>query len=652
MVKPKTKEDYYNLGNLYLERGQIKEATKVYKKALKMGLVDARLFNNFGITLKQQDKRTEAEKYFQKAIKKDPTLYGAYNNLGNIEILNRNFKEAEKYFINAFEINPYFKDAYNNLGTIWQALGDLTKAENYYRLALEINPNYIDALNNLGTIYQYKGEMQKALEVYKHALKINNKNADIYFNLASAYGLENIAQSIKNSEKAIAIKPDYQDAFYLLLRQLQVICEWDKFDKLLPKLKKMTSDAIAKNERPGEALFFTIGNWDDPKRIYEVGKAWNNYMLEKILPYSKPYDFKNRRQKNKLRIGYISSDFRNHVIAHQMVDMYKLHDRENFEIFTYSLDSDDKNYFKKQISMHTKFTNISELSYIDAANKIYNDEIDILVDLNGYTKGARLEILALKPAPIQITYLGFPSTTGASFFDYTIADKNLVPKKYQKYYSEEIIYMPDCYQVQSYGRFKNLQTKLETKNKTFVFASFNNNFKIRRNVFETWMNILKQVPNSVLWLLDERKESTENLIKYAKKYGVDEKRIIFQKRLNLKKHLERLTDVDLCLDTYPYNGGATTSNALFAGVPVVTLQGKNYVARMSSSLLISAQIPEMITQNLKNYEELAIKLATNKMQLIKIKRKLKNARNGNLFNTKLFVENLEKEYKKICLNKV
>lgn len=643
MVKAKTGNEFYYLGNLLLEKQKYFPAQKAYLTALKKDYQNAKLFNNLGIVQKRLGKIESAKKSFTKAIKLDPELYGAHNNLGNINMVQNALEAARKNYLAANKINPYFKDSYNNLGIYWQASGDLNKAEKSYRQALEISPKYVDALNNLGSIYQYRGLTQKAIEIYKEALIVKSDSAEIYFNLASSYGTDHISKSIAMAEKAVALSPDYQDAYYLLIRQLQVICEWQKVDRLLPKLKKMTARAIKKGDRPGEEVFFTIGNWDNPKHSLQVARAWDKYITAKVRPILKKFDFAKHQSGPKIRIGYISSDFRDHVIAHLMVDIYKLHDRRKFDVYAYALSPSDGSYYRKTIQTNSVFREIYNLSYTDAAKQIYKDKIDILVDLNGYTKGARLEILALRPAPVQMTYLGFPGTTGSSFLDYTLVDKTLVPKSLAKYYSEELIYMPDCYQVQGYSRFKNIG--IPPTHKGFIFCSFNNNYKIRQPVFATWMRILKQVPGSILWLLGERPESTQNLIGYAKKCGLDSKRIVFAKRMSLGKHLKRLTSADLALDTYPYNGGATTSNALFAGVPVVTLQGKNYAARMSSSLIAAAGIPEMITTNLKDYENLAVELALNKDKLGRIKAKLWEGRTTRpLFNTEIFVRNLEKAY--------
>ena len=283
---------------------------------------------------------------------------------------------------------------------------------------------------------------------------------------------------------------------------------------------------------------------------------------------------------------------------------------------------------------------------------IYNDVVDILVDLKGHTNGNRLGIMALKPAPISVTWLGFPGTTGASYIDYVIADDIVVPKKHQKYYTEKVLYMPNSYQPNdneqkiSDLRFKRQDLGLPEKG--IVFASFNQSYKISSETFASWMKILKAVPNSVLWLYEKLDLASLNLKKEAKKRGVDPKRLIFAGNLPKEDHLVRLKSVDIALDTFTYNGHTTTSDCLWAGVPVITLKGNHFASRVSASLLTAIGLPELITNSQKEYEELAISLANSPKRLTAIRNSLfLNLKSKPLFDTIQFTKDLEKIYAKI-----
>ena len=344
-----------------------------------------------------------------------------------------------------------------------------------------------------------------------------------------------------------------------------------------------------------------------------------------------------RTSKTKIVIGYLSNDFRNHATAHLMLSLFGLHNRDEFEIFCYSYGKDDGSYYRARIQHDCdKFVDISTLSYEAAARCIYEDQVDILVDLKGYTRGNRFDICALRPAPIQVSYLGFPGTTGADFIDYIITDKIVTPKDHNPYYSEKFVYMPHCYQVND--NTQSISNKNWTKvdfglpESCFVFCSFNQPYKIDPVLFGIWMRILRQVPEAVLWLIVENKIAEDNLRREAEARGVQSERLIFAKRLPKDEHLSRLKFADLALDTRIYNGHTTTSDALWAGVPVITLQGSHFASRVSSSILSAIGIPDLITYSLEEYEALAIRLAHNPAELKEIRqRSAKNRLDMPLF---------------------
>jgi protein O-GlcNAc transferase len=330
--------------------------------------------------------------------------------------------------------------------------------------------------------------------------------------------------------------------------------------------------------------------------------------------------------------------------------MFQYHDRNKFQVVAYAYDWPDQDdmWTKKVTTQVDDFINLSNYDHKNAASKIYADQVDILVDLTGYTQGSRMEICALRPAPIQISYLGFLGSSGSDFFDYFVTDKVLTPPSMADFFTEEFIYMPDCFQVNSPQKIgKESVSRLSQKlpPSQFVFCSGVGPNKVGKGIFTVWMNILKQVPGSVLWVRHENELAAENMRNEAKIQEVDPTRLIFAEVLFKDLHLKRLQFADLALDTPGVNGGTTNSDFLWAGVPVVTIQGSHTLSRMGASLLTAVGMPELITHTLDEYQDLAMKLATDKKIMKTIKAKLsKNRLKSPLFRTQLFVRNLEKAY--------
>ena len=328
-----------------------------------------------------------------------------------------------------------------------------------------------------------------------------------------------------------------------------------------------------------------------------------------------------------------------------------MHNRDEFEVVGFSLIQNKSDEIKERIiKSFDKFIDVSTKSEKEIAKISRDLDIDIAVDLMGYTKSNRFEIFIENCAPIQINFLGYPGTLGSDCIDYIIADKTLISKEDEKHYSEKIIYLHDTYQSNDSKRIisekKFFRKDFNLPDDKFIFCCFNKKYKIDPNIFEIWMNILKKVNNSVLWLLDDENESTTNLIYETKLRNVDPKRIIFSKKIPTHEHLARHSLADLFLDTFPYGAHTTASDALWSGLPVITKKGNSFASRVASSLLKAISMDELITSNDQEYQDLAVRLATDKKQLNLIKDKLsKNIKTKPLFNTALFTSNLEKAYK-------
>lgn len=553
-----------------------------------------------------------------------------------------NYTRALKYFKKTISLNPKSAPALNNLGNIYKNTHDYTKALKYYLKALEYMPTSAIILTNIGLVQKHKGNWREAINYYKKAIEADPNYFEAYYNLGIAhYNTDKYKGAINCLSKTVELNPNFDHAkSFLTFLKLQV-CDWNNLPSYDPEI---------------DSPIFSITRFDNSKINLKAAKYWSSQLEKKMESYPKfihkkiKLSLHGKKGKEKITIGYVSNDFYNHATSYLINGLFSNHDKGKFKINIYSYGPNKSNYylnkFKKEVN---NFVDISRMSDYEAAQKIYSDNVDILIDLKGFTGDTRLEIFALKPSPIQVAWLGFPGTTGSSFIDYIIADKIATPKINQKYYSEKFIYMPHSYQLNDINR-KILNIKYKRKDfnlpeKDIVFCCFNRPTKIEPKVFSSWMNILKRVPNSVLWLWKENNLMVKNLQMEAIKKKINPKRLIFSPSLPADKHLARLKLADLALDTFIYNGHTTTSDSLWAGVPVVTLKGSHFASRVSASLLSAINLPELITNSQKEYENMAVKLVTNRKKIDTIRLTLlSNRLSTPLFDTKKYVENLEKKY--------
>jgi protein O-GlcNAc transferase len=455
-------------------------------------------------------------------------------------------------------------------------------------------------------------------------------------------------------QKALKLKPDLAVTYGSLLYVLQETCKWKNMQDVAIKNDELTKKALAKGITPAELPFLSITRHTDLSRNFAVARSWSWDVAGRMSSLKTYFSFSARRaRKRRIAIGYLSTDFHDHATAHLMLSLFELHDRNEFDIFGYSCGKDDGSYYRERIQRDCdKFVDVRNLNHADAAKCIYEDEVDVLVDLKGYTAGNRLGICALRPAPVQVTYLGFPGTTGADFFDYIITDRIVTPEDHASFYSEKFVYLPHCYQVNNHTQL--ISNKYWGKvdfglpDGGFVFCSFNLPYKIEPVMFDVWMKILRQVPEGVLWLLRRNETAERNLRREAEARGVNCERLVFSGKLPKDEHLARLRLADLALDTRIVNGHTTTSDALWAGVPAITVEGNHFASRVSASILSAIGLPELITHSLDEYQALAVRLAQDPAELHAIQKKLeKNRLTKPLFDTPRFARNIERAYKEM-----
>jgi len=678
-IKPEFAEAYNNLGNVFKELNQPDKAIDCYESAVAFNPSLADGYFNIALILQDQKKFNKALIQYKKTLTINPNYDSAQNNLGIIFEKLEQFDSAIKSFEMAIFINPNYAEAHhnlgnllktigrpydaiesyqrtliinqdnaevhNNLGIIFMQLGKLDASIDSYEKALTLNPTYEEAYNNLGVVLRMNSQFEKALESFEKALTIEPKYAEAYSNIGSLMkDLNQLDKAVLNYEYAFNLKPEIDFNFGNLFHTKMHLCIWDDFSKNLKKL----IHKINHNEKIIDpfSMFSLI---DDAhirlknSEIYAEEKFPKNNILAKINNYSK---------HTKIRIGYFSADFREHPVSDLTAELYELHDRNQFEVYAFSFGPDTQDKMNLRIKAGVdNFYDVQKMSHLDIAKLSRSLEIDIAIDLGGFTEGCRTEIFAMLAAPIQLSYLGYPGTMGTDYYDYLIADLIVIPEKNKKYYAEKIVYLPSLQandSVESLPEITLNRKELGLPNNGFVFCCFNNTYKITPIIFDSWARILEQVEKSVLILLVDNESAKINLKKEIALRGVDPQRLIFGERLARPEYLARYQVADLFLDTSPCNAGATASDALRMGLPMLTLKGESYQARMGASILSAMNLSELITNTSKEYESVAIELATNPDRLKIIKDKLiSNLSTAPLFNTPLFTKNLELAYTKI-----
>lgn len=539
--------------------------------------------------------------------------------------------------------SPLIHAVYFNLGALLSNLKQLDEAEAAYRKAIEIAPAFIHPRVNLGLVMEQKGKPEEAIKEWLWvAQNCQNDSANRELLLAALNHLGRIHEILKNFDQAISflsqslfIVPDQPDTIHHWVFLRQKVCSWPIYSEI-PGLTEASM-----REHTSALAMLSVS--DDPEDQLDSARRFIEKKVSKNLP---PLSQKKRYGHDKIRIAYASGDFCLHPVSLLTVGLYEQHDRNQFEVYGYDWSPEDHSALRKRvIGVMDHFYPIHQLDAESAAKLIRSHEIDILVDLQGQTAGARPDMLEFRPAPIQITYLGLPATTGFDSIDYVIADEFLIPKKYAKFYSEKMIYMPDLYMVSDDERMVGVQpyrAQYKLPENQFVFCSLNNSYKYTPEVFTAWIRILKRVPQSVLWLLADNPWAEENLRKEARSKGLAENRLIFGTRVAPENYLAQYTLADLFLDTFPFNAGTTANDCLYMGCPILTLTGRSFASRMAGAHLKAVGLSELITHSLKDYEDLAVEIANDPERCKTMRAHLADIKiNGSAFNTKRFVSALE-----------
>jgi len=646
-LRPDFTEVQNNLGVMLQQNGRLPEAIEAYRAAIAIKNDYADAHSNLGMALHDLGQHPEAIAECQLALAINPYSAEALSNLGgSLRPLGR-LAEAIGVYRRAVIFKPGFAGVYSNLGMGLNDQGKVDEAADACHRSVLIEPNDPEALCNYGVAVEEQGSAKSAVIAYQRAVSLRCGYASAYSNLGMALHEEHrFDEAVTSLRHAIAIRPNYAEAISEYVQMRRHICDWGDYAEDQHRLLEL----LEQNQPVASFVVLAIDS-TPRQQLISAKQSIARMHVPPIPPFS------YRPPDRKIRVGYISTDFRDHPVGRLLPELFRRHDRAQLQIHGYYYGPDDQSVVRQQIRRDCdQFLEIRNLSHIDAARRIHADGIDILVDLTGRTLGARTEILALRPAPVQVSFLGYPGSMGADFIDYVITDPFLVPIDQQPHYAENIVHLPDCYQPSDPNRAVSnpAPTRAECglPEDALVFCSFNNTYKITPQMFAIWMRLLKQVPRSVLWLYCKTEQTIANLRDEAERQGVAPERIIFTGFAPMEVYLGKLQLADLFLDSAPYNAGATCNDALWVGLPVLTCVGQSYVGRMAGSLLTAVGLPELITYSHADYEALALRLATEPALLSGLRQKLiANRATAPLFDMGRFANNLDKAYQqmmKIC----
>lgn len=638
---------HVNLAQALIRQGRSGEAIIALEMALRLApghsqaqALLAGLHLSRGQAATQAGRFAEAEESYSVVLAYDPDHAEARINRGCARFFNRRLDESIADLEAGVHVAPGLADAHGFLGRSYRIAGRLDDAICCQKRALALEPGTPETHLELGNALLAFGRQTEAMACYRTVLALRPQSVEGHTNLGNVLvDLGRLDEAVAAYAQAVSLDPiaGPSDMLYQLRKQL---CRWETAE----------ADEAAFRERLGDPArrtypFVALGSSATPAQQLANARQWAAALA---VPAEMRFSHDRRALPGeRIRIGYMSSDFHEHAVSFLVVALLEHHDRSRFEIFAYSIGAENSGPMRRRIMAAVDhFVDLRTLSHQEAARRIHDDRIDILLDLNGYTTKGRPEILAYRPAPVQVNYLGYPGTMGADFMDCIIVDPVVAPPEDQCFFSERLVHLPQCYQPNDPGRVIAEHTpsraSLGLPERGFVFCCFNNLYKITPEVFAVWMRLLRTVPDAVLWLLDDGTSATAALALETERVGIDAGRLIFAPRCPLPEHLARHRAADLFLDTLPYNAHTTASDALWAGLPVLTRRGDTFAGRVAASLLQAVGLPELVTTSWDEYEALALALVQDRERLKSLRSRLAvNKFAAKLFDIERYVDQIE-----------
>jgi protein O-GlcNAc transferase len=649
---PKDGRYLYLLGLCLLDQGKLAEGRKVMADTVATAPLHAGAHYTLGRLLAHEGEDAAAKMHLVQAVTLGPTVAEHHLELGNLLAKKDDLSGAAASFRAGLRMAPQHAGLKANLGTALYLLGDRNEAIRNWRDALARAPKLSVARLGLANDLRNRGDLAGAERELRQAAAADPKNPQIRYSLGVTLRHRgDPAAAIIELEQARALDPHMVECKVDLARCYQQICAWDELEQLQPALQAEFDKAVA-GQPCAISAFFALSLPAKPEERAAVAREHVRRAKARAAIEARgaaPFLF-DRAPRERLTVGYLSSDLRDHPGGHLIAGLFKAHDRSRVAVHAYSIGPDDGSAYRRQFEADAdKFVDLSSVGNLEAARRIHEDRVDILVDHNGLTRLARPEISALRPAPIQATWLGFPGTTGADFFDYAITDAIVTPAGVEPFYTERLCRLPHSYQVNdrwppTIGAATDRQAEGLPAAGT-VYCCFCASYKVERSIFQRWMAILRAVPDAVLWLLSGPAAMQNRLHAAAAEAGVEPTRVIFGARKPKPEHLARLALADLMLDTGTYGGHTTLSDALLAGVPAVTRLGEDFPSRVGASLLTAVGLDDLILPDFDRYEGLAVRLGQDSAALAAIKARLASAQPKTpLFNPDRFAHSLERAY--------
>jgi predicted O-linked N-acetylglucosamine transferase (SPINDLY family) len=642
-IKPDYAAALAKRGLVLRDLGRLAEALDSTERALALNPNYAEAASNRGIILSDLGRHDEALASYDRALAVARDYPDLWNNRALTLKCAKRPVEALASVERALALHPDFAEAHSNRGIILFDLKRMGEALASYGQALTLRPDYAEAFNNRAVALWSLKRFAESLADCDHALALRPHFADAFYNRGNALlEMGRPEEALESYEQALTADPGHPNALSGLANAAMTIGDWARTAKLADRLKQDVQAGTSVIQP-----FVLMGYWDDNELQLRCSQ---NYVRQ-TGPGPQPPLWKGERYTHdRIRVAYLSADFHQHVTAALTVEMFEHHDRTQFETIAVSFGPDDGSTMRgRLIDAFDRFHDARLQTDREVATLLKRWEVDIAVDLGGHTSGARPWVLAHRAAPVQAKYMGYPGTSGSNFIDFIVTDRIVVPPDQDPFFSEKIAALPDTLWVTD-----TVSTILPPPTRTesglpetgFVFCCFNHNWKITAPLFDIWMRLLGKVEGSVLWLLQGNEAIRANLRREAQARGIDPMRIVFAGRTTPDLHLARQQLADLFLDTLPYNAHTTASDALWAGLPVVTTPGHSFPARVAASILTAAGLPELIAPNLSSYESLALELATHPERLRAIREKLAHNRQTTpLFDTARFTRNLEAAYR-------
>lgn len=599
-------------GNALIALGRLEEAVAVFDAAHALAPRNVDAIANRGKALKELGRHAEAIAAFEQALTLVPGHLDAILGRAHAQVLTGQQRIALDMLDRVLKVQPDNAVAHYIRGHGLLAEQRPAEAHEAFKRAADLRPDYVEAVYNCGDALCYVGRYPEAIDWFARTLEL---------------------------------EPDHTHAVSGLANAAMQCCEWARVADAVPIIRTKVVSGVR-----GVAPFHFLTVSDSMEEHLVCARTFTRYACPASATPLNANHAGGGRADGRIRLGYLSSDFRRHAMAYQVAELFEVHDRDLFEVVGFSAGPDDASPIRRRIqAAFDRFHDVATLNNEDIARMIHGQRIDVVIDLNGHTAFSRIGALAWRPAPVQATYLGFPGTSGADFIDYVIADETVAPFTDQPFFTERIVHLPGCYQVSDRARTAAADAPGRAAHglpaDACVLACFNSSYKIAPGIFGVWMRILRAVPDSVLWLVRSSDAMAQNLIDAAAAHGIAASRLVFCGMVEPGAHIARHALADLFLDTLPYNSHGTGSFALWAGLPILTCRGQSFAGRVAASMLQAIGLGELVTETLEEYEALAVQLARDRQRLAALRRRLiANRDTTPLFDTHLFRRHIEAAY--------